>query len=215
MVVLFRQRIMIGWAVVGAFAAMAFGGATAVGASPQAPTPAANGTFPTTAGVERSHDVINLLDPYVLRSADGTLSLQPPPALAKEVGAPAIAELTAGLAGLNVQIRAGKLATTSDHRVYDPAVRSLSVQGGWTGFRYYWWGWQAWLNEFWTQRLLAVIAIGGGLATYCALGVATSIPCGAIIAIAATFGGVIWLFDWGNGITVVWPYLGGWYINPQ
>jgi hypothetical protein len=162
---------------------------------------------------------VRALDPYVVRSSDGTLSLNPTRQVARQVNSTYLAQLRAGLKILNRQIAAGTLRTTQDHRVYDAADTTLSIQGGWSGHLNYWWGVRYYLKELDTLHLEGALAMGASAAT---LGV---IICGATGVGALVFGviaavlgfGVGWMVyvDNGNGIIVNAPYVGGIWLQGQ
>jgi hypothetical protein len=217
MVVSFRKRIMIGWAVVGAFLAIAVSGTTAFGASPPAPAPVANGTYQATAEAQHAQDIINLLDPYVVRVGDGTLALNAPSSVSNKVGAATMNRVRSGMALVNGEIRAGRLVATANHHLYDPKYSALSVQGGWTGVRWYWWGFRIFLSEYYTQKFMAALAIGAGLFALCAAipALANQVVCGVLAALVAIFAGIIWLVDNGNGVYFTHTYWGSNWINAQ
>lgn len=215
MILSFRQRLMIGWAVVGAFAAMAVAGTTAYGASP--PAPAGNGVYQTSAQVQSAQSVVKLLDPYVVRIDDGTLALNAPSSLTSRIGTATMSQVGSGMALVNGEIRAGRLVATANHRLYDPKAGALSVQGGWTGEHWYWWGIQIFLSEYYTQKFMAALAIGAGVFALCAAipALANQVACGILSALLAIFAGIIWFVDNGNGVFFTHYWLGGDYVWGQ
>jgi hypothetical protein len=217
MIVSFRQRIMIGWAVVGAFMALALGGTTAFGASPPAPAPLANGLNQGTAEAQQAQLIINLLDPYVVRVGDGTLALNPPSSVSSKVGAATMNRVRSGMAMVNGEIHAGRLVATADHRLYDPKNNALSVQGGWTGVHWYWWGFQIFLSEYYTQKFMAALAIGAGVFALCAAipALANQVACAILAALLGIFAGIVWFVDNGNGVYFTHTYWGSNWINAQ
>jgi hypothetical protein len=205
MVLSFRQRIMIGWGVVGAFVAMALAGTTAYGGSPPAAAPVGNGIYQTTTDVNNAQYVINLLDPYVIRVGDGTLALNAPGSVSRRVGAATMNQVRSGMELVNSEIRAGRLVATANHHLYDPNYGALSVQGGWTGLRWYWWGLEIFLSEYYTQKFMAALAIGAGVFAVCAAipALANQVACGILAGLLAIFAGIIWFVDNGNGVYFV------------
>lgn len=162
---------------------------------------------------------VRALDPYVVRSGDGTLSLNPPRKVASHVNSTYLAQLQAGLTILNGQIRADELRTTLDGRVYDPADTSLAIQGGWSGRVYAWWGVRYYLNEKDTLHLEGYIAMGASAAT---IGlIFTGATGGGAVAFGVIIGvlgfGIGWMMavDNGNGIIVNAPYFGGIWLQGQ
>jgi hypothetical protein len=164
---------------------------------------------------------IRLLQPYVLRAADGTLSLAPPAPVAARVGAGELGYAQSGLELLNSLVRAGELQTTSDLRVFDPRKTSLDVQGGWTGVVWYWWGVQAYLDEYVTQKIEALLSLGAGLSALCAAiatwlgGIPITIACGIAGALLAIGSALIQFIDNGNGIVLSWTWWGAFWIYAQ
>jgi hypothetical protein len=162
---------------------------------------------------------VRALDPYVQRSSDGTLSLNPTTQVEREVNSTYLAQLRAGLEILNRQIRAGMLRTTYDHRVYDPADTTLSIQGGWSGHLNYWWGVRYYLKELDTLHLEGALAMGAASATLAAIicgptGVGTLVF--GVVAAVLSFGiGWIVYVDNGNGIIINAPYVGGIWLQGQ
>lgn len=217
MIVSFRRRIMIGWAVVGAFMALALGGATAFGASPPAPAPVVSATNQAAAEAQHAQHIINLLDPYVVRSGDGTLALNAPSSVSSKVGAATMNRVRSGMTLVNGEIRAGRLVATADHRLYDPKNNALSVQGGRTGLRWYWWGFQIFLSEYYTQKFMAALAIGVGVLALCAAipALANQVACAILAALLAIFAAIVWFIDNGNGVYFTHTYWGSNWINAQ
>ena len=162
---------------------------------------------------------VNALDPYVVRSGNGTLSLTPPGYVVRELNSTYVAQLQAGLTVLNGQIRAGSLRTTQDHRVYDPTDTSLSIQGGWTGHTYTWWGVRYFLGETNTLHLEGLLTMGASAAAIGAfLCGATGVGALVFGVIAAVLGFSIgWMMyvDNGNGIIINAPYVGGVWLQGQ
>jgi hypothetical protein len=162
---------------------------------------------------------VRALDPYVVRSGDGTLSLSPPGQVASQVNSTYLAQLQAGLPILNGQIRAGELRTTLDGRVYDPADTSLAIQGGWSGRVYAWWGVRYYLNEKDTLHLEGYMAMGASAATIGLL--LAGVTGGGAVAFGVIIGvlgfGIGWMMavDNGNGIIINAPYFGGIWLQGQ
>jgi len=70
------------------------------------------------------------------------------------------------------------------------------------GTNFHWWGYTIWLDKWATGRLEALVATGSGaswvaaeLTSWTGIG---GLGAGAIAALLAATGGVIWLFDWNN-----------------
>jgi len=215
MILSFRERIRIGWAVVGAFAVMAVGATTAYGESP--PAPDANGTYQAPAGVQQSQYAINLLDPYVVRLRDGTLALNAPASVSSKVDAATMKQVRSGMTVVNGEIRAGRLVATANHRVIDPTSTDLNIQDGWTGLRWYWWGVVIYLSEFYTQKFMAALAIGASLFALCAAipALANQVACGILAALFALLGAIIWFVDNGRGVYFVHHWWGSDWVYAQ
>lgn len=194
------KRIRIGWALCGAMLGMALSAVTAF-AAPQAAATHVGGDQQTVSATRGDRTVIKLLDPYVVRTADGALALQAPSSVSAAVGAATIAKVQSGLAYVNGEIRAGRLAATADHRLYDPSSKALSVQGGWTGLRWYWWGFDMYLSEYYTQKFEAALMIGTGILALCMAipAIANQAACAGLGAACVLLGGWMWWVDNGNG----------------
>jgi hypothetical protein len=94
----------------------------------------------------------------------------------------------AGLALINQQIAAGVLAASANHQVYDPKATYLTIQAGWNGIAYQWWGVQYYFDEWRTTHIeLALFggAVGAGLCTVILTTLVVSIPWALACAIAA------------------------------
>jgi hypothetical protein len=148
--------------------------------------------------------IIQLLDPYVIRLADGTLTLNAPASVVRTVGTATMGRIASGMALVNGEIRAGRLVATADHRLYDPRNSTLSVQGGWTGLHWWWGGLDIYLSEYYTQKFMAALAIGVGVLGLCVAipALANQAACAILAALLAIFGGIIWFIDNGNGIVL-------------
>lgn len=211
MVKTFRGTVQVGFSICVAFLVLFLG---SVGVSADSTTPAVGYDNPR---VQTTLQAVNLLDPYVVRLVDGTLALRAPASVTSRVGVDMLAKLRSGLRVVNQEIKAGHLATTSDHRVYDPKATSLSVQAGWTGVRWQWYGVQIYLNELATQKFEGLVAIGAGAAAICAAipAIANQVVCAILAALGGILIGVIMWVDNGNGVVITHTWWNDNYIWAQ
>lgn len=200
MTFIFRQRSKIGSAVIVAIAGMTLTATVNAGAS----APPARHSVVQSSGNHHDRDqaIIKLLDPYVVRTDAGTLALNAPQAVTAAIGLATMSKIQSGLAQVNDEIRAGRLVATADHRLHNPNARGLSVQGGWTGLSWQWFGFDMYLSEYYTQKLEAAIAGGVALFGFCMAipAIANNVACGALAASFALLDAVIWFVDNGNGV---------------
>lgn len=112
--------------------------------------------------------------------------------------------------------QANKDATSSDGGMasFNASVAAnKSTRHG--GVHRHWWGLTLWLDEFATNRLEAALATGSG-ASWVAAEVTSwtgigGLTAGAIAAILAATGGIVWLCDWnGRGINIEESWWGSW-----
>jgi hypothetical protein len=145
------------------------------------------------------------LEPSIVRSEDGTLSLG---ATAAQAGVEqqVFNQVTAELEILNDGVRSGELLTTADLRV---SPSSVGVQHN--GVIYHWWGMEVHLNAVWTNRIVGAMGGGAGLSALAALvrpivGAAVAFPiAGALLAIGA---GVIQACSNAGGVRIFRTHTG-------
>jgi hypothetical protein len=79
------------------------------------------------------------LEPYLVRQANGTLTLNAPANVLNGLPAGDVQALGTGLNALNTTIASGALRTNRAGAVFDPNTDRLTLQAGWTGFGQDWW----------------------------------------------------------------------------
>lgn len=214
----------------------AFAGSQGVLADGQSgATPAASAIPPNYAAQAaqgaRDQQAIDLATPYVSRNADGTLSLTLPASVQAAIGSSERSRLQADLQGVDGRISAGQLATTASGRVFDPRDSTVSIQGGWTGVGWNWWGVQLFLSH---NLVRTIASWAGGDAYNAAAGTCAAVSAYAQQYEAALICGIAWatggalrnVIEWadpGNGVIVsvgYWAAVDGmpwlsWWINGQ
>lgn len=191
-----RRFYQLGATITTALMASVLFASAAQAASPsQAPTRATKQQSVVADG-KRYAAEIKLLDPYVVRNADGTLTLAAPAAVTQRVKAGDLATLQAGLADVNGRILAGQLKTTATHQVYDPSYTAFSVQWNWTGQQWHWWGMSYWYSEYWTIRIENYARVVADVAAVCAFiaAVVQAQPVAIICGLAAVL--ITLTVDW-------------------
>jgi hypothetical protein len=139
------------------------------------------------------------LEPYLVRQANGTLTLNAPANVISGLPVADVRALGTGLNAVNAKIAAGQLQTSSAGAVFDPKTDRLAFQGGWTGYGHDWWHDYACLNHNDVQRLahyglnqlsnaaLLALAFFGGVIGF------------AISLVALVYSGWMYTADHGNG----------------
>ena len=169
-----RRRPLLSIAIVTGLMALSMGQPTALAAASPTPVGVA-GPDHAQVGSGAAKELADLktavraLDPYVVRAADGTLSLQAPARVVSHLNPRVVAHLHDHLATVNAAVRRGDLQTTVNRRVFNPRNRSLTIQagGGVSQVVYYWWGIQLWLDEGDTQTLETALDDAADTAAIC------------------------------------------------
>jgi hypothetical protein len=191
------------------------------------------GTSPTTsatlaAGAPPAHTLqaeIKLLDRYVVRDGQGTLTLSAPAAVTRQVDPADLTMLRNGLAVANQKVQAGELVITSGHQLVDPKAVGFNIQWNWTGRAYHWWGMQAFFSEYWTVKMEGLYNMGAAAGAGCAI-IAAALGAAPVALICGIFSAVLWFgagwLQWadnggGDIISQTWtPFpIGGVWINGQ
>ena len=80
------------------------------------------------------------LEVYLVRNPDGTMGLNAPRDVVDQLPSRYVRTLSSGLDVLNAKVVAGELQTRSAGAIFDPEADPMTLQGGWTGSGYTWWG---------------------------------------------------------------------------
>lgn len=91
------------------------------------------------AGAQLMHSIA-VLNPYIVRNADGSLVLSAPSTVLKTIPSTDLSTLSRSLAITNEGVGAGTLITSTGGLVRPAGVNSLAFQDGSTGVYDHWWG---------------------------------------------------------------------------
>ena len=148
-------------------------------------------------------DDVLALEPYVVRSQDGTLSLNADAARTDGKNVDAIKALSQHFSVLNTQIQRGEISVDEDLNVIngEHIISSHRCSKGVNSYTTYWWGYQRYACNCETKRIVSDLntwAAGGTMTGGAAAGVAIVFPvtaavAGVIAAGAAFDAGYWWL----------------------
>jgi hypothetical protein len=139
------------------------------------------------------------LEPYLVRQANGTLSLTAPASVVNRLPAPDVQALASGLNALNASIAAGELRTTPAGAVFNPTTDRLMLQGNWSGFGQDWWHAYLCLSHNDVIRMTNFGWWSMSAAGIAALSAFSSVLAAAIGTVVALYGGWMYLADHGSG----------------
>src|SRR5215472_9269266 len=146
-----RRLLLLATTLGAIFTTLLMGPAPAMAASNPAPGSAAACAAQMAKARTSFMGTVARLDPYVVRAADGTLSLQAPKSVTDRVDPNVLGHLRLNLVGIDSLIRAGKLATTASHQVYEPGRSAgLTIQQPAPGVNvvyFFWWGFELWADH--------------------------------------------------------------------
>lgn len=139
---------------------------------------------------KRIKDAVDKLSKHVKRTKDGTFELNVPESLKNEIDSETLGKITQGMEGINSLIRAGKLVSTDDLKVYDPKDKSLTIQGNVNQFVYTWYGYDLYLDSTNANILAGDLGMAAGAGTIAAaITAVVNIPAGVLTGIAAGLAG--------------------------
>lgn len=139
------------------------------------------------------------LEPYLVRQANGTLTLNAPANVINGLPGADVQALGLGLNALNSRIAAGQLQTSSAGAVFDPKTVSFTFQGGWSGFGRDWWHDYLCLSHYDVGRMTNFgywAMTGAGIAAIAAF---SNVIGAAIAIVVGLYSGWMYLADHGNG----------------
>jgi hypothetical protein len=150
-----------------------------------------------------------MLETYLVRNANGTLSLNAPAGVINGLPAADVQTLGTGLNALNLKITAGQLLTGSGGTVFDSKTAGFAFQGGWTGYGRTWWGYYFCLSHYDIYRMTNFgwwSLTGAGIAAISAF---SGIAGAAVGIVVGLYGGWMYLADHGNGSCLNASWAGG------
>lgn len=131
---------------------------------------------------------IKLLEKYVVRQKNGTFKLDLPKNIQKNIDTDILNNITASMGFVNSLIEKGKLKSTDSLTVYDPSVKNYSIQGNVNQIVWKWYGYDLYLDNTNTNKILADLAAGASADTILAA-ITGMVPGGAILS------GELWIAD--------------------
>lgn len=152
-------------------------------------------------------DLIEKLEPYVIRCDDGTFRLDIPAEVRINKNSPEFKGILAGMNSTNELIRQGQLVTTPDLTVYSVDGSQFVLQDGINKYKSRWYGFEIWLSHSVCQYIETGVAIGEGaaaIAAACGIG----LPVAIVIMTFIGVGGAV-LAIWDDGCGIHFKFLGG------